>query len=52
MPKRDKLRFVEVVNEDGDKVMIEVTYKQLHYLLVTPRLKQLFISKRTAKHMR
>jgi hypothetical protein len=32
--------------------MIEVTHKQLCYFHITPRLKQLFISKRTVRHMR
>jgi hypothetical protein len=32
-------RFVNVVNEDVDKVMIEVTHKQLLYFSFTPRLK-------------
>jgi hypothetical protein len=32
--------------------MTEVTQKQLRYFPITPRLKRLFISKRTARHMR
>jgi hypothetical protein len=32
--------------------MTEVTQKQLHYFPITPRLKRLFISKRTTGHMR
>jgi hypothetical protein len=40
------------VTQDDEKVMIELAHKQLRYLLITPRLKQLFISKRTARHMR
>jgi hypothetical protein len=40
------------VTQDGEKVMTEVTQKQLHYFPITPRLKWLFISKRTARHMR
>jgi hypothetical protein len=32
--------------------MTEVTQKQLRYFLITPHLKQLLISKRTARHMR
>jgi hypothetical protein len=32
--------------------MTEVTQKQLRYFPITPRLKQLFISKRTARDMR
>ena len=45
-------RFVEVVNEDGEKVTTEVAHKQLRYFPITPRLKRMFISKRTARHMR
>jgi hypothetical protein len=40
------------VTQDSEKVMTEVTQKQLCYFPITPRLKRLFISKRTAKHMR
>jgi hypothetical protein len=40
------------VTEDGEKVMTKVAQKQLRYFPITPRLKQLFISKRTARHMR
>jgi hypothetical protein len=50
--KCGKPRFVEVVNEDGEKVMTKTTHKQLRYIPVTPRMKQLFISKKTARHMR
>jgi hypothetical protein len=45
-------RFIEVVIEDGEKAMIEVTQKQLHYFPIIPRLKQSLISKRTMRHMR
>jgi hypothetical protein len=45
-------RFIEVVTQDGEKVMIEITHKQLHYFPITPHLKRLFISKRTVRHMR
>jgi hypothetical protein len=44
--------FVKVVTEDGKKVTTEVTQKQLRYFPITPRLKWLFISKRTTRHMR
>jgi hypothetical protein len=47
-----KSRFVEVVNEDGEKVTTEIAHKQLRYMPLTPRLKRLFISKSTAQHMR
>jgi hypothetical protein len=40
------------VTQDGKKVTIEVTQKQLHYFPITPQLKRLFISKRTVRHMR
>jgi hypothetical protein len=45
-------RFIKVVTQDGEKVMTEVAHKQLHYFAITPRLKQLFMSKRSARHMR
>jgi hypothetical protein len=45
-------RFVEVVNEDGEKVMMKVAHKKLYYISLTPRMKQLFLSKKTARHMR
>jgi hypothetical protein len=44
--------FIEVVTQDGEKVTMEVTQKQLRYFPITPRLKRLFISTRTARHMR
>jgi hypothetical protein len=50
--KCDKSRFVEVVNEDSEKVMMKVAHKQLCYMPLTPRMKQLFLSKKTARHMR
>jgi hypothetical protein len=50
--KCGKLRFVEVVSEDGEKVTTKTAHKQLHYMPLTPRMKQLFISKKTIKHMR
>jgi hypothetical protein len=37
-------RFVEVVNDEGDKVMTDVAHKQLHYFPLTPRVKQSFLS--------
>jgi hypothetical protein len=48
----NKSRFVEVVNEDGEKVTTEVAKKQLRYMSLTPRVKHLFLSKNTAKQMR
>jgi hypothetical protein len=50
--KYGKLRFVEVINKDGEKVTMKVAHKQLHYMALTPRMKQLFISKKTARLMR
>jgi hypothetical protein len=40
------------VTEDSEKVTTEVAQKQLPYFPITPRLKWLFISKRTMRHMR
>jgi hypothetical protein len=40
------------VTQDGEKVVTEVAQKQLCYFPITPRLNRLFISKRTARHMR
>jgi hypothetical protein len=46
--KCGKSRFIEVVNEDGEKVMTKTAHKQLRY----KEMKWLFISKKTARHMR
>jgi hypothetical protein len=40
------------VTQDSAKVMTKVAQKQLHYFPTAPRLKRLFISKRTASHMK
>jgi hypothetical protein len=45
-------RYVKVRNEDGVSVATKVATKQLHYIPITPRLKQLFLSEETAKQMR
>jgi hypothetical protein len=45
-------RFIKDVTQDSEKVMTEVAHKQLCYFPITPRLKWLFISKRTVWHMR
>jgi hypothetical protein len=37
---------VEVVNDEGGKVMTDVAHKQLCYLPLTPRVKRLFLSKK------
>jgi hypothetical protein len=50
--KCGRSRFVEVINDDGEEVMTEIAYKQLCYMPLTPWLKQLFISKKTAMYMR
>jgi hypothetical protein len=47
-----KSRFVEVVNEDSKNVTTKTTHKQLRYMSLTPRMKWLFISKKTSRHMR
>jgi hypothetical protein len=49
--KCGKSRFVEVVNEHGEKVTMKVAHKQLCYMPLTPRMKWLFLSKKTARHM-
>jgi hypothetical protein len=50
--KYGKLRFVEVVNKDGEKAMTKTAHKQLCYMPLTPRTKWLLISKKIARHMR
>jgi hypothetical protein len=50
--KYGKLRFVEVINEVGEKVTMKTAHKKLCYMPLTPRMKWLFISKKTARHMR
>jgi hypothetical protein len=44
-------RYVKVRNEDGVSVTTKVATKQLHYIPITPRLKQLFLSEATSKKM-
>jgi hypothetical protein len=43
---------VKVVNEDGASVTTKVAVKQLCYMPITPRLKQLYLSEETVKQMR
>jgi hypothetical protein len=43
---------VELVNEDGEKVVTKVAHKQLWYMPLTSRVKCLFLSRKTAMHMR
>jgi hypothetical protein len=50
--KCGKSWFTEVINNDGEVVMMKIAYKHLCYMPLTPRLKRLFISKKTAMHMR
>jgi hypothetical protein len=44
--KRGHSRFVEIVNDEGDKVMTDVAHKQLRYFPLTTRVKLLFLSKK------
>jgi hypothetical protein len=50
--KCDKPRNVDVVNDDAETVTTEVVHKQVRYMPIAPRLKRMFLSKRTAIHMR
>jgi hypothetical protein len=50
--KCGKSRYVELVNEDGEKVVTKFAHKQLRYMPLTPRVKPLFLSRKTAMHMR
>jgi hypothetical protein len=50
--KCGKPRYTEDVNDDGEMVTTEVAHKQVRYMPVAPRLKQIFLSKRTMIHMR
>jgi hypothetical protein len=50
--KCGKSRFIEVINKDGEKVMMKVAHKQLSYMPLTPRMKWLFLSKKTTRHRR
>jgi hypothetical protein len=50
--KCGKLRYVEVVNDDGEMVITKVAHKQVRYMPITPRLKRMFVSERTMIHMR
>jgi hypothetical protein len=45
-------RYVKVINKDGVSVTTKVAVKQLHYIPITQRLKQLFLSEEIAKQMR
>jgi hypothetical protein len=50
--KCGKSRFIEVINKDGEKVTMKVAHKQFRYMPFTPQIKWLFLSKKTAIHMR
>jgi hypothetical protein len=50
--KCGKSRFVEVVNKDVEKVTTKIAHKQLRYMPLVPQMKRLFLSKKTARHMR
>ena len=41
--KCGKSRYVDVVNEDSETVSTDVAHKQLRYMTITPRKKQLFL---------
>jgi hypothetical protein len=45
-------RYVKVLNEDGASVTTKVVVKQLCYIPITPRLKQLFLCEETTQQMR
>jgi hypothetical protein len=47
-----KSRYLKVINEDGSSITTKVVVKQLRYIPITPRLKQLFMSEEIAKQMR
>ena len=49
--KCGKSRYVELVNEDGEKVVTKVTHKQLRYMPLTLRVKHLFLSRKAAMRM-
>jgi hypothetical protein len=46
------MRYVEVINDDRETVTMKVSHKQLCYMAITSRLKQMFLSERTVIHMR
>lgn len=45
-------RYVQVTDEEGVSVTTRVATKQLRYMPITARLKRLYMSKETSKHMR
>jgi hypothetical protein len=48
----DRSRYVKVVNKDGSSVTTKVVVKQPRYMPITPRLKWLYLSEETTKHVR
>jgi hypothetical protein len=42
-------RYVKVVNENGASVTTKVVVKQVHYMPITLRLKQLYLSEEITK---
>jgi hypothetical protein len=45
-------RYVKVINKDGASVTTKVAVKQLRYISITPRLKQLFLFEEMVQQMR
>jgi hypothetical protein len=45
-------RYVKLINEDRASVTTKVEVKQLHYIPITPRLKQLFLYEETTQQIR
>jgi hypothetical protein len=43
---------MKVINKDGASVTTKMEVKQFRYIHVTLRLKQLYLSEETTKHMR
>jgi hypothetical protein len=43
---------VKVINEEGTSVTTKVSIKQIHYIPITPRLKQLFLCEEIVQQMR
>jgi hypothetical protein len=50
--KYGKLRFVEIINENDEKVTTNVACKQLHYMPLMPRMKRLLLLKKITRHMK
>jgi hypothetical protein len=48
----DRSRYMKVRNEDVASVTIEVSVKQLRYIPITQRLKQLFLCEEMTQQMR